>query len=131
AGATVMWAIGAGEDAEQLDARASDITGGWPELHMSMAYKTVKKKATLQQHANSDLKRLRSPVEIADITVRGNVEPYINQYNPGDWARYSFSDSYLIPPVAMFMRIVGYTVTVDDTGMETIRLTVNTERDEL
>lgn len=130
-GANRMWAIGAGEAEEQITRVASDTAGNWPQLHESRSYKSVSQYPTLQAHADSDLRRLRTPVEIAEVDVRADIEPYLGTYNPGDWARFVFKDEYFTPPVTMFMRIVGYTVRVDEEGLETISLVVNTERAEL
>ena len=130
-GANRMWAIGAGEAEEQITRLASDTAGNWPPLHESRSYKSVAQYPTLQAHADSDLTRLRTPIEVAEIDVRADIEPYLGTYGPGDWARFVFKDEYFTPPVTMFMRIIGYTVRVDDEGLESISLVVNTERAEL
>lgn len=130
-GANRMWAIGAGDAEEQISAFSQDRAGNWPPLDESRSYKSVNQMPTLQAHANSDLVRLKSPVEVAQISVRADIEPFLGTYNPGDWARFVFRDDYYDPQVAMFMRIIGYNVEVGDNGVELIELTVNTEREEL
>jgi hypothetical protein len=130
-GATRMWAIGAGESEEQIERSATDISGNWPILEESYSYKTVVNGTTLQSHADSDLRRLRAPVEIVEAIVRANVEPFLGTYAPGDWARFSFQDDFFDPRETKFMRIIGYNVSVADDGIERVRLTLNTEREEL
>src|SRR5690606_25270562 len=83
-GANRIWAIGAGDAEEQITAYAENKNGNWPPLEETQAYKSVSRKNTLQAHANSDLTRLNSPVEIAEVTVRSDIEPFLGSYEPGD-----------------------------------------------
>lgn len=129
-GVNKSWAVGAGESEEQLEKFATDSAGGWPILEDVENYKDVVIPATLQNHADSDLVRLRTPIEIAEITVRADREPFLGTYSTGDWARFVLNDLYFDPALTVFMRIIEYTVSVDDKGLERVKLTLNTERNE-
>lgn len=129
-GANKVWAIGAGESEEQLEKVAVDSSGGWPILEDVENYKDVVIPETLQTHANSDLVRLRTPIEIAEISIRADREPYLGTYSTGDWARFVLKDLYFDPALTIYMRIIGYSVSVDEKGIERVKLTLNTERNE-
>jgi hypothetical protein len=125
--------LGAGEGDEMITAHAdkSDMSG-YPLLEENFSYKSVTDKTTLQQHANSEIKRVQTPIEILDVTIRANDSsaPTIGDFEVGDWAKFTFADWFFQPSYSQFMRIVEYNVSVDNQGLEEIDFTLNTERDE-
>lgn len=131
--ATRVWTLGAGEGDEMITAHAdkSDMSG-YPLLEENFSYKSVTDKTTLQQHANSEIKRVQTPIEILDVTIRANDSnaPTIGDFEVGDWAKFTFTDWFFQPSYSQFMRIVEYNVSVDNQGLEEIDFTLNTERDE-
>jgi hypothetical protein len=131
--ATRAWTLGAGEGDEMITARADkkDMTG-YPIIEESYSYKDVSKQTTLQQHANSEIKRVEAPIELLEVTVRANNSnaPTIGDFEVGDWAKFTFTDWFFNPSYSTFMRIVEYNISVDEDGLEEIDFTLNTERDE-
>ena len=105
---------------------------GYPLLEENYSYKSVTSKTTLQKHANTEMKRVEAPIETLEVTVRANNEnaPSIGDFEVGDWAKFTFEDWFFQPSFSCFMRIVEYSVDVDDDGLESIDFTLNTERTE-
>lgn len=142
-----IWAIGTGEGTEQVTAFAQDFiqTGaGYPLLEETRSYKSVIRPSTLQSHANADLDRLGVPVSIFEVTLRADEEPELGTYSVGDWARFRFNDSYFYDSTTSassdgyiefiganqegsyneMARITQIEVSIDDSGIETVKLTL-------
>ena len=131
AGANVVYAIGAGEGVDQLEASAvvsEQLDQGFPILEKSRSYKSVVLPQTLQSHAEKDRDRLSSPITIFEVTVSANDEPQLGSYAIGDWARFRIEDQFVTPMIDQYARITGISVTIDDgTGLERVALTLGGE----
>lgn len=146
-GGNMIWAIGTGEGTEQVVAFAQDfyqLSAGFPLLEETRSYKSVIRPSTLQGHADSDLERLTPPISIFEVELRSDVEPELGTYSVGDWARFRFNHSYFYDSTTepgsdgfidfvglnqegsfnQMARITQIEVRIDDSGIETVKLTL-------
>lgn len=86
---TRAWATGEGTDTALLIRRAQDdalTDAGLPLLESVSGYPTVKKFATLQAHADADLRAGMRPEMTWGLTADANASPLLGTYRPGDYA---------------------------------------------
>lgn len=131
AGANILYALGAGEGADQKVAVATvdeQLSIGLPELEDTRSYSSVTEQATLQAHADSARDRLTAPITVFEVTVDARSEPALGSYEVGDWARFKLQDEFITPGIDQFARITAIEVTVDDSsGLEQVKLTLGGE----
>lgn len=111
--ATEVVAAGEGEGDDMLIAEASRadlIDDGWPLLEERSSYKDVRVLDTLQEHADADVDAAALPVTIPAVTVRGDVDPVVGTYDPGDDCRLVVVDDRFPDGIDVFARIVGFTI---------------------
>jgi hypothetical protein len=134
-----VWGIGAGEGKSMLIAAETDATQiqpltsggpGYPLLEDSFTNKDVTVRSTLSAQARARLTAQARPVVLPKITVAADVDPVLGSYITGDAARI------IIPPntsprfpdgLDTYRRIVGWDVTVDDQGGESVDLLLGEE----
>lgn len=131
AGANVVYAIGAGEGADQKVATATvadQLAAGFPKLEETRTFSSVSVQETLQEHANTTRDRLATPVTVFDVVVDARTEPVLGSYEVGDWARFILHDEFIDPPIDQFARITAIEVTVDNSsGLEQVTITLGGE----
>jgi hypothetical protein len=106
-------AIGAGEGDDMLIATtmATDVLeDGWPLLEQVSSYKDVRDLDTLEEHASADLDAAALPVTIPRVTVRGDVDPVVGTYRPGDDCRLAITDDRFPEGLDTYARIIGFEV---------------------
>lgn len=81
--ASHVWAIGTGEEEDQLIARAVDGSGVYPRFDATPAWKDVNRQTTLQSHADGYLETNREPDARPTVTVSG-LEPDPADLRVGD-----------------------------------------------
>lgn len=120
-----VYAIGEGEGTTQKVAIADDIESieaGFPRYEISGSYKGVKIHSTLVSHAHSMLAENRNPIATITVTVRGNDDPYVGSYSPGDWVRMKIENIWFPEGYDRTFRITDIEVTLDDTGKEEVSM---------
>lgn len=120
-----VYAIGEGEGESQKVAIADDsaaLAEGFPRYEISASYKGVKEHSTLVSHAQSLLQENRNPLVSVSVTVRGNDDPYVGSYVPGDWVRLKLDNVWFPEGFDRVFRITEVTVNLDNTGLETVDL---------
>lgn len=142
-----VWAIGAGEGTEQLSARADNyeqLNAGWPRIEMTRSFKSVFRPSILAAQANAAIERRLTPVTVFEVSLKPDIDPVFGTYGLGDWARFRFEDMYFynstqapendgfisfvgpdqVGSYDQMARITEISVDVDDTGIETVSLTL-------
>lgn len=133
--ATDMYSIGQGDgESRPLSATAQTvalINAGWPVLDAATSYTDVSVQSTLDDHARADAARRAGPRVTPTITLRAD-DPPIAEYAVGDHVRVRIDDPCHPPPAsngAMGLdtsgRIVRRQVTIPDSGLPTVELTLN------
>lgn len=120
-----VYAIGEGEGTTQKVAIADDTEAlaiGYPRYEKSASYKGVKVHSTLVSHAHSLLQENRNPITDIDIKVRGNEDPYVGSYVPGDWVRIKLDNIWFPNGYDRTFRITEIEVNLADTGLETVSM---------
>lgn len=123
--ASRVYAIGEGEGSTQKVAIADDtesISAGFPRYEKSASYKGVKVHSTLVSHAHSILEENRNPLTDVSITVRGNDDPYVGSYHPGDWMRVKLDNIWFPEGYDRTFRTTEVAVTLSDSGAESVTL---------
>lgn len=80
----------------------------------------------LTDAANAELAAWSNPFEIPEITVNGNVAPFVTDYHIGDRVAVSFSGYSMLKHINGLYRIERIELTIDDDDNETIRLSLST-----
>jgi hypothetical protein len=131
--ATVVTAIGAGEENAQLRASAVSplIAAGYPRLTRSNAYQDVTVPATLQRHADADLSAVAGLVTSYTLTT-WDGEPDWTQVARGDTVRVILdTDVYGAErPVEFEARVLGIAVQVQDDGPAQVNWTLSTTMED-
>lgn len=120
-----VYAIGEGEGTTQKVAIADDIEAiedGFPRYEASGSYKGVKIHSTLVSHAHSMLAENRNPISTITVKVRGNDDPYVGSYSPGDWVRLQLENIWFPDGYDRTFRITDIEVNLEDSGMETVSM---------
>lgn len=120
-----VYAIGEGEGTTQKIAIADDteaLAAGYPRYEKSASYKGVKVQSTLISHSQSLLKENRNPMVDITIKVRGNDDPYVGSYAPGDWVRIKLDNIWFPEGYDNTFRITEIEVNLEDTGRETVSM---------
>lgn len=120
-----IYAIGEGEGTSQKLAIADDLYSledGMPRYEDSGSFKGVKIHSTLVSHAHSMLEENRNPIATITIKVRGNDDPYVGSYAPGDWVKIKLENIWFPDGYDRTFRIIDIDVNLDDTGMETVSM---------
>lgn len=123
--ASRVYAIGEGEGTTQKVAIADDtesIAAGYPRYEKSASYKGVKVHSTLVSHAHSILEENRNPLTDVSVTVKGNDDPYVGSYAPGDWMRLKLDNIWFPEGFDRTFRTTEIAVTLADSGQETVTL---------
>lgn len=131
---TRSYATGEGIEAGQLIAVAEmseRYSDGWPTLEAEISYNTISSGDTLQEHADSDLRRSWLPVVVPTITVDGSgknasgdkVGPSVAEYAPGDEVRIVLKDWFFRDGIDEQMRIVS--IDYEPDGIETATIALN------
>lgn len=131
---TRIYTLGAGEGKEMLVQSAlKGNMSGYVIFDESYTYSSVKKNSTLKSHANARLKQKVAPITLLDVTLRANRAdtPTIGSFNVGDWALFRINDWMFPNGLKFYMRIVALKVNLSEDGLETIDLTLSTEREEI
>jgi hypothetical protein len=132
--ANVVQATGAGDGPSTLRRTAleawqvvplADGGPGYPFIEENLPERDVLVGATLQAKANAAVKAHARPVVVPSVTVRADRPPVFGTYGIGDACRFR------VPPglsprfpdgLDVTRRVIGWTVTVDDNGAETVDL---------
>ena len=120
-----IYAIGEGEGTTQKVAIADDtdaLAAGYPRYEKSASYKGVKEHSTLVSHAHSMLEENRNPITDISIKVRGNDDPYVGSYTPGDWVRIKLDNIWFPDGYDRNFRTTELEVNLEDSGMETVSM---------
>lgn len=123
--ASRVYAIGEGEGTSQKVAIADDaasIEAGYPRYEKSASYKGVKVHSTLVSHAHSILEENRNPLTDISVTIRGNDDPYVGSYAPGDWVRIKLDNIWFPEGYDRTFRITEVAVSLSDSGQETVTM---------
>ena len=123
--ADLVDALGAGEGDGMLIATASDPaqlapSGPYPLLETVVAYKDVSVMATLQSHAEVDLRNYKRPVtRIPTLLARSTApDTALGTFITGDSVQVKGTDGWISADERM--RIQGYEVEIDEDGKETV-----------
>jgi hypothetical protein len=137
--ANKVWGVGAGEGKSMLLTAAVDASQiqpiasggpGYPLLEDVLTNKDVLVRSTLEEQATARLFARSTPLVVPKITVRADMDPVLGSYIEGDAARV------IIPPrksprfpdgLDTFYRILGWDVTVSDSGGESVELLLGEE----
>lgn len=120
-------AVGAGEGDDMLVATSTAtavLDAGWPLLEQVVSYKDVRITDTLAEHADADLEAAATPVTIPSMTVRGDADPVVGSYRPGDDCRIVITDDRFPAGLDTYARIVGFEVQ-PPTGEDPETVTVD------
>lgn len=123
--ASRVYAIGEGEGTTQKVAIADDVASieaGYPRYEKSASYKGVKEHSTLVSHAHSILEENRNPITDISVTIRGNDDPYVGSYAPGDWVRLKLDNIWFPDGYDRTFRITEVEVSLSDSGQETVKM---------
>ncbi len=120
--------LGEGEGADMLTAtasRSSDIDSGMPILENVESYKDISREDTLNAHTREDLAAKHAPIIVPSITVRGDQDPTIGAYVPGDEAFFHFFDTRFPGGANWIGRITAFAIKPREIGQpETVTLTL-------
>jgi hypothetical protein len=135
--ADTMYAIGAGQGSSMLLSTAGRpdlIAAGYPLLEDVSSYTDVVIQATLDAHALADVGAKAGPIVLPEVTVAASIDPVLGSYSTGDDGRLRVTDprfnlgwdpvakAWLGPGLDTFYRVIGYDVTIPETGYETVRV---------
>jgi hypothetical protein len=127
--ATVIIAIGAGEENAQLRATAESplINAGYPRITRTTTYQDVTVPATLQRHADADLAAVAGLLTSYTLTT-WDGEPDWTGIQRGDTVRVILdTDAYGAQrPVEFEARVLGIAVQVQDNGPAQINWELST-----
>lgn len=121
--ANKVWALGAGEEYAMTQASATDTSklASYPLLEEVVSYKDVTVQQTIIDHATQDLRIRREPVETVSVEVNPNdIDSALGSFIVGDAVRVIANDGFV--DLDQFMRIMDYTVSVDENAAETVKI---------
>lgn len=131
---TRQYATGEGVEAGQLIAVAEEssrASDGWPTLEGEASFNTVNLDATLQEHADAELRRSWLPVVTPTVTVDASgldadgrkVFPSAGEVGVGDEVRFVARDFFFANGIDVVMRVVA--LDYEPEGVESMVLTLN------
>lgn len=129
-GATRVFAVGEGEGDAMLTASATAAGyADWPKLDMVASYKDVSVQATLQSHANEDLKGVTPPIEAWTFQLAADSDVKLADIGIGDSAVFRLSSRRWKVPKEMVRRITKISVRPgDQDSTEIVQLGLSDER---
>ncbi|MCO1575036.1 hypothetical protein M8C13_04585 [Crossiella sp. SN42] len=120
--ATRTFAVGQGQEKDGPIAVAENLgryVDGWPLLESETSYSTVLETSTLYAHAQADQELARLPVALPTLVVRGDADPAVTDYSPGDDARVIIRDDFFTGSgLDTRMRIVSIEVAPGEKSEE-------------
>jgi hypothetical protein len=137
---TRSYVTGEGTEAGQLIAVAENsarYSDGWPVLEQETNRNTTSSDATLQEHADAELRRNWLPVVTPQVTVLGDgrdasgrkLWPSIGEVQVGDEVRLCIRDFFFAEGLDVNLRVVALDYQPD--GVETMSLTMNAIVDDI
>lgn len=123
--ATRVFAVGDGIEAGMPIAVSEDESyypAGWPLLEIENGYSSVTTPGVLQEHADADQLSARLPVVLPELVVRGDVDPIVGTYGPGDDARVVIQDAFHTSGIDTGMRIIEMEINPSDERGEIVKL---------
>ena len=122
--ANVVSGIGAGdgETALVIDAPDPSRWQEYPLLEDAVSYKDVVEQSTLDSHARAELARRSKPTALPELTLIPTDETSVGSFVVGDEIRLRGNRGW--SELDGWYRILGYEVTVSDTGDELVKTTV-------
>lgn len=132
-------ATGAGEGTSMLTATGVDsyqylplASGGpgYPVLEAVSSWKDISVKANLVDRANAAVAARSTTTTLPSLVVRADLDPVLGSYITGDAARFVVEprQSPRHPDgLDTYIRIMGWDVTVDDAGLESVTLLAGSE----
>lgn len=126
-----VFTVGAGEGTEMIWKTAQDTaydTAGWPRLDAVTQYKDVSIPATLQEHANEDLKAIKPPIDTWTFQLSASSDIGLSDFSVGDSAIFRLRSRRWTTPLEIIRRIMGIRVRPGDGGeVEQVQLSVGDE----
>lgn len=118
-------AFGSGQGAEVTIADAFDSAAldTYPLLEEHGSYPDVIRPTTLAEHATQRLQRLTVPTRLLELDVWPDTEPGLGDYLVGDRVKVTANRGFLQLNKADY-RITSRTVTVDESGGETVSVSL-------
>ncbi len=111
--------LGAGDGDLMMVGSASDPTlAALPSQVRTVARKTVKETATLQQHAVTELAKIRNGKRTLGVQIVNLPDSPFGSYIPGDIVHIRAQHGFV--QLNEDWRIMQYTVTPDDAGSEVV-----------
>lgn len=80
---------------------------------------------TLQEDGQIELALWSTPSEVPQITVNGNVAPFITDYGIGDYVLVRIVGHKWLDHINTYYRVEKYSLTVDKDDVETIQLSLS------
>ena len=123
--ANTVVAIGSGQGDDTLQTTASDtstVGTTYPLLERTTSYKDVIITQTIVDHAAQDLKMYKVPVESVTLQLLrpDDAEGGLGSFITGDTLRVVANDNFVT--IDQSMRVMGYTVNIDENGSENISI---------
>lgn len=132
AGAWRVYATGAGDAAATLLAQAEDTafpTAGWPRLDAVYSNTDVSVLATLQAHANEQLKQLKPPIDSWTFQLARDSDISLKDVTLGDSAVFRLSSRRWPTAKVMIRRIAEIRVKPPESGaLEIVEFGLEEER---
>lgn len=127
--ATRTYAAGDGIEEGALIAVAENsdrYNTGWPLLEAETGYTSVTDPDTLNSHAQSDLAAARLPIALPTLAVRGDMAPFLGEFNVGDDGRLVIpaGDSFFRNGLEAPVRVVSLAVSPETDEGEQVSMTV-------
>lgn len=131
--ASQFWAIGAGEDADQVLGTASNLTltaAGYPYMQGSGSWSSVSVQATIDGYARAGVD-LAQIVEVPPtVTVLADGSPALGDYQLGDRCAFNVESSPQFPDgYVTAARILGWTLRPPTAGPEVVDLEITSFTD--
>lgn len=100
---SLAWTPGSGQEQKMRLTASRDLTlldAGYPWLEVEEAAKDEENTAVLQTVSDRKMADSARPWETWRLVVRGDVNPILGQYRPGDWAVINLPDNHpILPPL--------------------------------
>lgn len=128
--ATRAFNYGSGQDdailtAEAVDASMEYPAGAYPLMETSEHYRDVSEQATLNAHAQRDLRAASIVGQTVNVEVVESVDTTIETVGEGDTVRLIADDGFV--QLDDYMRVVSKTVSVNANGFPTMKMTLVNE----
>lgn len=129
-GAWRVFAVGEGEGEAMLTASATAAGySEWPKLDTVVSYKDVSVLATLQGHANEDLKKETPPINAWTFQLAPDSDVQLVDIGIGDSAVFRLSSRRWEEPIEMIRQITKISVRPGDQDrVEVVQLGLSDER---